>query len=390
MEILATRPPDQETFKHFDLLASVDLLRFDLQREGRVLPETMARVYDEELSYVAEGIDRPVETIFALKEIDGQFMYFSKGEWQPYDSLLIKGITSAEAEAEKDPRKSFLVDMAATDWVVAQKWKSLQPGEKMHWYSPFREREYRLYGEKFMNELGFQPKRRMGFLYQAERSFNGDLVLTTVSVDNSDEEAFTAAMQAADNENDITAGRKAYDEYLGLKHGRKFTAGRLKENEENAWEIIEKQRDLVTFYFDQLENLARNPVLNRQELERQKKRLTYSFWAAIKERMDAPKRGVIGGGTDNIPRLTIAQEMTQAYTRLQAKGEVLFGCGGAISAEDPLIGADTASVFDSIFGKPQGDKYGSLKFKCPRGHENTRPRNKLIEKCKTCGTSVIC
>jgi hypothetical protein len=36
------------------------------------------------------------------------------------------------------------------------------------------------------------------------------------------------------------------------------------------------------------------------------------------------------------------------------------------------------------------DKYGSLSFKCPRGHANTRPHGKLISNCRVCGTSVKC
>lgn len=40
--------------------------------------------------------------------------------------------------------------------------------------------------------------------------------------------------------------------------------------------------------------------------------------------------------------------------------------------------------------KPDEDQYGSLTFKCQKGHTNKRPRNKLIDKCKTCGVSVRC
>jgi len=36
------------------------------------------------------------------------------------------------------------------------------------------------------------------------------------------------------------------------------------------------------------------------------------------------------------------------------------------------------------------DKYGSLEFRCKHGHNNKRPRNKLIEKCQHCGISVRC
>jgi hypothetical protein len=41
-------------------------------------------------------------------------------------------------------------------------------------------------------------------------------------------------------------------------------------------------------------------------------------------------------------------------------------------------------------GGDEEDKFGSLRFQCKKGHWNTRPRNKLIPKCKTCGDSVKC
>ena len=44
----------------------------------------------------------------------------------------------------------------------------------------------------------------------------------------------------------------------------------------------------------------------------------------------------------------------------------------------------------NLEGKTGEDKYGSLQFKCPKGHTNTRPRNQLISNCRTCGVSVKC
>ncbi len=41
-------------------------------------------------------------------------------------------------------------------------------------------------------------------------------------------------------------------------------------------------------------------------------------------------------------------------------------------------------------GLADEDKYGSLTFYCPKGHLNTRPRNRLIEKCRVCNISVKC
>ncbi len=69
-------------------------------------------------------------------------------------------------------------------------------------------------------------------------------------------------------------------------------------------------------------------------------------------------------------------------------------CGLSISlgennGQDSSDGPQTA--FGGIENWNQGeDKYGSLTFKCPKGHTNVRPRNKLLEKCQKCGTSVRC
>ncbi len=389
MERIGGQPPTIEKFRHFDPAASVDLMRFDLTTNGSIRPETRQRVYDEELTFVAEGIDRRLETTFVLKEMNGQFMYFSEGKWQPYQAMLTNGIKSAQYEASLDPRKQFLVEMASDDYLVAQGWNKLKPGEKMNWYSPFRDRELALYGEKFMNELGFSSKRRMGFLYQAEKDPEGNLILTSNSVDNSDEEAFDAAMLVAEKGGNAV---DAYDQFMSQKYGQKFNAGRLRGEEENAWDVITRQKDLVKYYMTNLETLARNFYVGREDLENDKKRLTYGFWAAIKERMDREVHGLMGNEAIGGRSQSLSDEVAAAYSRLQAKGEILFGCGGSISPEDALLTADPEKVFDSIFGKLNRDELGSLTFTCKRGHVNKRKPGKqnLRTTCVTCLSSVGC
>ena len=68
------------------------------------------------------------------------------------------------------------------------------------------------------------------------------------------------------------------------------------------------------------------------------------------------------------------------------KTEASSSCPSGVGRQSVFDEADKAT--DSI--NSSEDKYGSLNFNCPKGHKNTRPRNKLIEKCKTCGTSVKC
>lgn len=78
----------------------------------------------------------------------------------------------------------------------------------------------------------------------------------------------------------------------------------------------------------------------------------------------------------------------------QAKS-VVTGCGGGSSStkNDEGVSDLTGELSNSSEISSAGsDKFGSLKFKCPNGHINTRERNKLIDKCqhKGCTAKVKC
>ena len=398
-ETLEDRTPHNleghERYKSFDVLASVDLYDFDIRTYGYILPETRQRVYDEELSYIAEGINRPLDTDFVLHEVDGELAIFNDGKWQPYQASLLRGLKAAEQEAVADPRKGFLAEHAAKDYIIGQQFKELQPGEKIAWYSAFPEEAYQKYGQQFVDSLGFQSKRKLGFIYTAEKRVDGSVMLSTRSVDGNDEDGFVAAIEeASKHEASIEDARDAYDDAMQQKHGGTFFAGRrVGENgpEENAWSVIEQQEDLLTFYFSRIEELAAKK-LPRDALEKDKKRLTYGVWAAIKERLDNSTNTIIPSGVHQArvyDELKLSAEVNQAFQTLSNRGEVMPGCGGAISGEAALMNESSESVFNSIFGGGS-DKYGSLKFKCPKGHTNTRPHGVLIPNCKKCGISVKC
>lgn len=48
------------------------------------------------------------------------------------------------------------------------------------------------------------------------------------------------------------------------------------------------------------------------------------------------------------------------------------------------------SLISKVFGAEAEDEFGSLRFKCPQGHPNKRPRGEQIPRCKKCGVSVKC
>jgi hypothetical protein len=335
--------------KSFDVLASVSMYRNDLANFNQILPETRQRVYDEELTYIAEGINKPLTTQFNLKKENGHLLFFDRGSWQPYVGTLIKGLDSAKHEAQADPRKTFMAERAADDLLTGYKLQDLHPGQTLSWYSAFPARERELYGDEFLGQLGFQPKREMGFLYRAEATDDG-INLITQSVDNSDDEAFQAAWlfgEAGGSLEDMTA---AYDHVLAAKHGQGFKAGRRADEqvpEENAWHIVVKHRDLIEDYFlNEIEDLAKRN-LPEEELERHKKRLTYGVWAALKNRLNdssLTNLQATGGG------FPVQQEVGAAYSAAAARGEVLFGCGGSITGENAILSANPSAVHTSIFG----------------------------------------
>ncbi|MEX1059249.1 MAG: hypothetical protein WEC17_02350 [Candidatus Saccharimonadales bacterium] len=328
------------------------MYKFDLQTFGQILPETRQRVYDEELSYIAEGINRPNFKEFVLKSVDGQLVYFHEGQWRPYISTLINGLETAKSEAARDYRGCFEIGRRVEDLERGYQIQSLKPGEKVVWHYDFPDEQLTLYGERFLGEMGFQPQRRMGYLCEAEKTDSGEVVIRHQSVDNSDKEAFAAALSAGRFNGSIDDMRIAYDAVMQEKHGREYFAGRLMSDnspEEDSWSIIEGNRDLIEDYFmRQIEILAHQSIVV-SELERAKKRLTYGVWAAIKERLENEvfvSRTTFGADTG-----ILQQEVQSAYSALSARGEVLFGCGGAISAEDAILNASTKDVFESIFGK---------------------------------------
>lgn len=351
--------PSYEQLRSFEPLASVDMMRFDLQRFGHVLPETRRRVYDEELSYIAEGIDRASRTEFTLqRDEEGQLVYFDEGAWRPYSSMLLTGLKVAEAEAKVDQRTLFLADWAVRDWQKGMQMEALAPGETMEWYSSYPHEIEERYGKEFLQNQGLKPHRQMGFLYQAACLEDGAVTLATQTVDRSDSQAFAAveAMLQFDPQADIKTMVRTYDGALSKVYSGNFYAGRRQaEIDENAWREIIQHKDLVEYFLNGIEALAARDI-SRAQLEQQSKRHTYGVWAALKRRLGAAQARVERklaqpGAINEQQRAQLAREVGRAYSQAQARQEMLIGCGGAIGpAKDNPLDISGKDAFNSIFG----------------------------------------
>lgn len=337
-----------------------------------------------------------------LKREQGGLIYFKDGKWKPYISTLLTGQRVAHQEAEADPKKKFLADNTDVDLMHGYKLQSLRPGQKHSWFSSYAHEQEALHGKEFMRDSGQVPARKMGFIYQAVCLEDGSVLLSSQTVDGSDPDAFLAAMDEVGQnpEAGLDEMTAAYDYVMSSKYGGEFHAGRPGSKQENAWEAINRHKDLVEYHLNGLERLAKSS-LPENWLKRDVEEHVYGVWAAFKKRLDGfvprettPSYG-LSGFVHVPPEYLIRQEVGMAFREFSARGEVLTGCGGSIrmgSGAEDIFSADPADVFSAIFDKSsqEEDRYGSLTFNCPKGHKNRRPRNQLIDKCTTCQTSVKC
>lgn len=83
----------------------------------------------------------------------------------------------------------------------------------------------------------------------------------------------------------------------------------------------------------------------------------------------------------------------EAMTRMLDKAyevAVVSGCGGGSPSKEEGSGGAGADGEGESRRATVEDQYGSLEFKCQKGHTNFRPLNQLIPRCKVCGISVRC
>lgn len=381
-----------ERLKSFDLLASVDMLRFDLERYGRVLPETRQRVYDEELSSIAEGAERASRTEFVLaKEGDG-LVYFDRGDWRSYTAMLITGNKVAHHEAQVDYRKQFLADWSDRDLAIGYQLRSLMPGQALSWTNSYPHQIEQQYGAEFLVQCGLIPSRKMGFIYRAQCFDDGSIVLQSQTVDQSDKEAFSAVEETYMNDHNASMDTllHSYDRTLVDKTGAYHYAGRQDaERLENAWEDIIQQHDLIEYFLDGLESLATETV-PRAVLEKKVEKHVIGVWKAFKLRMNArnnplkPQQKSMA-----MTPQAVLFEVQQAYYQAQAEGDIKIGCGGAIGgAQDEKFSVDGQATFNAIFGKPE-DSHDKSKWKWRQGTCRvescpTRPGKTKVGPCDVC------
>ena len=258
------------------------------------------------------------------------------------------------------------------------------------------------------DEGGYNVKRKQTMLRVITRQPDGSIRMISQSLEGSDRLALEAMydrmeqpvekgelleqrmyrdLQPAHQDKLADILTQTYDNSLGQRHGGGWHAG-FKQPAKRSWintyEFAQAQHDIIEWFTT---TKSTNPVA----AESQRFRLA----ATVNERYE---RYLQDSGHDRLPAIqpgldqdtshidNLLQEIEQSAQRAIFFGMVFSGCGVSVG----LVSSE-AQLEQAGYGNRAGsDKYGSLQFKCSKGHNNTRPRNKLISHCRQCGISVKC
>ncbi len=174
-----------------------------------------------------------------------------------------------------------------------------------------------------------------------------------------------------------------YDRKMEEQFGGEYHAGREQGQKLNTYNFVVAQQDVLQVYFDSVKKFGEQPSL-------------LSDIVATIDRRYAKALGHAGSNNPEIivqhysehHRQGLISEMLESGRIAQQQGVSFSGCGLTLGGSEQTAEQQMGEL--GFGNNPDEDKYGSLKFDCPKGHTNRRPRNQLIEKCQRCGVSVKC
>lgn len=171
-----------------------------------------------------------------------------------------------------------------------------------------------------------------------------------------------------------------YDNSLSEQFGGEWYAGRRPADYRNTYEFVGMQQDLI----EECLRLDKLGWLNDSVM--------YKMSATMQKRFATAQQGNIGTlpHMASIDLAVLHKEIELAGTQARQTGASFSACGATLRADGPDGSTENQMELAGYGNKTGEDKYGSLTFKCQKGHTNTRPRNLLIDKCKTCGINVRC
>lgn len=251
---------------------------------------------------------------------------------------------------------------------------------------------------------GYNVGRKQTMLRVIHRTHDGKIHMRSQSLDGSDRNALESIyrnlgvepqpgemlgqrirveLDQADQEFIMDRLMGVYDRMLSAQYGGEWYAGRSGMIRSNTYEFVLQQNDLLQAYMNRTKAID-NPSL------------LHDLAAAMRRRFEAgyaaPNVRILGVQTVYREEYALA-EMKQAGQSARSRGEVFSGCGISVGGENVQSAEDELSLA-GYGNKSQEDKFGPLRFRCPKGHWNKRPPAKshkdFLTHCTTCRVSLKC
>lgn len=360
------------------------------------------RQYHDITTWAAEVLDGNMRTAFEYS-LDEDELYASDGSCMR--DIFEDSIRDAEVLSSANPRLAFEKARRQTEMEEYEDMVMMARGEApntMVVVSDFPE----ALATSAEDAGGYNVRRKQTMLRVITKTEDGGIKITSQSLDKSDRRALESIYQffGLQAEAGELLGQRIYydadpyrqetlvdelvneyDKTLQQKFGREYYAGRTPAEQDNTYQFVIRQNDLINAY------LANSNEDNQ-----------YALAAALDKRWQA--RGeyadVAYAAGDYLvsetARTNAASEMAAAMIEAKSEGRVYSGCGSTLGSgglgapvEFAILGyGNLASLGNET--SALSDQYGSLVFNCQKGHANTRPYGQKIPCCMTCGISVDC
>lgn len=355
------------------------------------------RAYNDVTTWAAEVLDGSMRTSFEY-EFDGRELYASDGG--NLRDVFDKAVTGARQAAAADPRLKFEVDRRVEERNELDEMIKMASGHGANTMVVVSDRPNAL--EHVHEDIGgYNGQRRQAMLRVISRTEGGKIRITSQSLDKSDRtglEAIYSYFGLRPEPGELLGQRinvemddysqaflsdtltRQYDKTLEQKYGQPFQAGRTPAETENTYDFVLAQQDL-------LEAFIAKPVAADEDL--------YGLAAALEERWNSrhrmPYLSQSGTLDKDLPSISAAQtEMALAAARAVSAGKTFSGCGMSVGKSTAYSQLEVQGYGSYVDNEELTDKYGSLTFRCQKGHLNRRPHGKLIDCCQTCGIDVKC
>ena len=350
--------------------------------------------FDDTTTWLAEALNGNMRTAFSYSPSTEGLV--AQRDNRPIKKIFVDAVEETRQKNEQDQRFGFehrrrLVELDEYEEMQTMSDDPTAPNT-MIVVSDFPE-ELRNAGKDFG---GYNTTRQQTMLRVITKDQTGMITLVSQSLDKSDREGLEAIYgrfgimpqrgELLGQRIKINIDEKfqkqlpnvltnIYDTKLTEKYGGEWFAGRNPTDYRNTYDFACQQTDLINVFNAGSKNLdARLGLVAAVEVR-------------FENRTLKPNKN-LGNYFGGLQFISAAAEM-EFYGRLaKASGKPYSGCGMTIGGSNEELSA--LGYGDADKKNDSGDQFGSLEFKCKKGHNNKRPYGKLIPCCTTCGDSVKC